>query len=347
MRILELGSRRSDETSQWCGEENRSVNQTGGHSSVLLHETIDAVLQSKDGVYVDCTLGGGGHAEALLCSIEQAEGTGRLYGIDRDRQALCRATERLSRFGNRFCPIEGNFCDVTELLKTQGAGELDGAYADLGVSSFQLDDPSRGFSYMADAPLDMRMSAGTGKSARDVVNTYSERELARVLSQYGEERFAGRIAAFLVKARGIRPVETTGQLVDIVKSAIPAKYRTDGPHPAKRTFQALRIEVNAELDAVERGVYALFECLKPGGRIAVISFHSLEDRIVKQAFASFAQGCVCPPEFPVCICGKKPRARVITKKPILPSDQEIDENPRSRSAKLRVVEKLAAPEPGV
>lgn len=308
------------------------------HYSVMLKETVDGLNIKKDGIYVDCTTGGGGHSEEIARRLTAAGG-GSLICFDRDSDALQAAEKRLSPYP--FVTfIRGNFGDADRLLRAIGVEHIDGAVADLGVSSFQLDTPERGFSYMHDAPLDMRMSKGEGKSAYDVVNGYEERRLAQILSLYGEERFAGRIASFIAEARQKAPIETTFQLNEIIKAAIPAKNRREGPHPSKRTFQAIRIEVNGELEVIGKAIDALFALLNSGGRLSFISFHSLEDRIVKHSFLSFTQGCTCPPDFPVCVCGKTPRATVLTKKPILPSDSELEENPRSRSAKLRILEKL-------
>lgn len=309
------------------------------HYSVLLRETVDGVAVKKDGVYLDCTTGGGGHSEEILKRL-RALGGGRLFCIDRDPDALAAAAARLRGYGDSVMFIRGNFADAPALLQPYGVTAIDGAVADLGVSSFQLDTPERGFSYRVDAPLDMRMSKDDGKSAYDVVNGYDRERLAKILSLYGEERFAARIAANIEKKRQEKPIETTYELNEIIRSAIPAKNRTEQQHPSKRTFQAIRIEVNGELSGIERAIPSLFRLLKSGGRLAFISFHSLEDRIVKHGFAAFTEGCTCPPDFPVCVCGKKPAATVITKKPILPSAAELAENPRSRSAKLRILEKL-------
>ena len=308
-----------------------------GHYSVLLEETIENLNIRPNGTYVDCTLGGAGHSEAILKRLTDG---GRLIGIDRDSYALEKAAERLARFGSQAVLVKGNFCDAADLLREKGIETIDGVVADLGVSSFQLDNADRGFSYMHDAPLDMRMSQGEGMSAYDVVNGYEEKELSRIISLYGEERFAGKIARDIVKAREKAPIQTTSALSELIKNAIPAKNRKDGPHPAKRTFQAIRIEVNGELDVIPKMIDGLFPLLSVGGRMAVITFHSLEDRIVKHTFLEYTKGCECPPDFPVCVCGKKPRAEVLTKKPILPSEQELNENPRSRIAKLRVIEKI-------
>ena len=308
-----------------------------GHYSVLLGETIDLLNIKPDGVYVDCTLGGAGHSNAILSRLSEH---GRLIGIDRDDYAIQKATERLEKYSGRFTLCRDNFANAGAVLENLGIAEIDGAVADLGVSSFQLDEADRGFSYMHDAPLDMRMSREDEICAYDVVNGYEQKKLAQIISMYGEERFAAQIAKKIVQSRQNTPIKTTFELSDIIKSAIPAKNRNSGPHPAKRTFQAIRIEVNGELDAIPEMINSLFLKLKPGGRLAIITFHSLEDRIVKHAFAEFTKGCECPPDFPVCVCGKKPTGNVITKKPVLPSEQELEENPRSRSAKLRAVEKL-------
>lgn len=308
-----------------------------GHYSVLLEETIDNLNIRPDGIYVDCTLGGAGHSKRIL---ERLSPEGMLVGIDRDSYALEKAGERLAAYGERARLIKGNFSEAAELLAENGVERIDGVVADLGVSSFQLDNADRGFSYMQDAPLDMRMSRDDSFSAYDIVNGYEEKELARVISLYGEERFAGKIARRVCEARGKSPLRTTFELAELIKSAIPAKNRKDGPHPAKRTFQAIRIEVNGELDVIKTMIDGLFPLLNPGGRMAIITFHSLEDRIVKHAFTELTTGCECPPDFPVCVCGKQPQGKIITKKPILPSEKELAENPRSRSAKLRVCEKL-------
>ena len=306
------------------------------HYSVLLHESIDGLMIKPDGIYVDCTLGGGGHSLEILRHLEN----GRLIAVDQDAEAIAASKVRLADYLDNVTFVHDNFSNIGAALEGLGIDGIDGAVIDLGVSSYQLDTPERGFSYMHDAPLDMRMDPEHGITAREVVNTYPESELKRIIFDYSEERFAGRIAAKICAAREIKPIETTFELVDIIRSAIPAKAREDGPHPAKRTFQAIRIEVNSELSVIKPTLDALVDSLKPGGRLAVITFHSLEDRIVKQSFAGYAKGCTCPPSFPVCVCGHKPTAKVITHKPILPSERELDENPRSRSAKLRIIEKL-------
>lgn len=308
-----------------------------GHYSVLLAETVDSLNIKPGGVYVDCTLGGAGHSARIL---EKMGGDGKLVGIDRDEYAIQKASQRLEKYKDNILLIKGNFCDAPELLSENGIHKIDGVVADLGVSSFQLDNADRGFSYMHDAPLDMRMSRQDKLSAYDVVNGYEEKELSRIINLFGEERFASKIAYNICRTREKQPIKTTAELAEVVKNSIPAKNRADGPHPAKRTFQAIRIEVNGELDVIDKMILGLFPMLESGGRMAVITFHSLEDRIVKHTFAEFAKGCECPPDFPVCVCGKKPQGVVVTKKPILPSEQELEENPRSRSAKLRVCEKI-------
>lgn len=317
------------------------------HVSVLLNECMDGLAIKPEGIYVDGTCGGAGHSSEIAKRLT----TGRLIGLDQDETAVKVATERLSAFGERACVVHSNFAQLGSVCRELGIEHIDGFLADLGVSSYQLDTPERGFSYMADAPLDMRMDSRPkdptdpnggepSLTAYDVVNTYSEAELRRILYDYGEERFAPRIAQRIVKARETAPIETTGELVSIIKEAIPAAAREGGHHPAKRSFQAIRIEVNHELDVIRPALESALELLKPGGRMAVITFHSLEDRIVKQTFADMASGCTCPKSLPICVCGKKPRVKIITKKPVLPGDEELAVNPRSRSAKLRVAEKL-------
>lgn len=307
------------------------------HTSVLLFECIEA-LNIRDGyTYVDCTAGGGGH------SLEIAKRMGknsRLICFDRDRAAIAAATERLSGYLDRVTFINDNFSSLNKIIKELNITNLGGVLADLGCSSHQFDTPERGFSYMHDAPLDMRMDTDSPLSAYEVVNSYSETELKRVIYEYGEERFAPRIAAAICKRREASPIRTTHELTDVIKSAIPAACRADGPHPAKRTFQAIRIEVNAELDSIKPLIESAANNLLPGGRIAIISFHSLEDRLVKLGYRAMAAGCTCPKDFPVCICGNKPKIKELTKKPLLPSDEELEANPRSRSAKLRIAEKI-------
>ena len=305
---------------------------------MLLEETVDSLNVKPDGIYVDCTLGGAGHSNLIASKLSKG---GRLIGIDRDEYAIGKAKERLEKYGDIVTLLHGNFVDAPKMLEEIGITQIDGVIADLGVSSFQLDNADRGFSYMHDAPLDMRMNRQDSFTAYEVVNSYGERELAKIIDMYGEERFASSIARKIVKYRTEnKPIETTFELADIIKSAIPAKNKADGPHPAKRTFQAIRIEVNGELDVIAECINGMFPLLKPGGRMSVITFHSLEDRIVKHTFLDKTSGCVCPKDFPVCVCGKKPTGNVITKKPILPSEKELEENPRSRSAKLRICEKL-------
>lgn len=306
------------------------------HRSVLLDEAVEALNIRPGGVYVDGTAGGGGHSFAIASSLEN----GLLIAIDQDENAIAAAGARLAPLGERARVVRNNFSNLNDVLETCGISEIDGLLLDLGVSSHQLDEAERGFAYQNDAPLDMRMDRRQSKSAYDVVNTYSEEELKRILFTYGEERFSGRIAAKIVAQREKKPIETTGELAELIKSAIPAAAREGGHHPAKRSFQAIRIEVNAELDVIVPAIESAVAHMRSGGRIAIITFHSLEDRIVKQAFVRLASGCTCPKGLPICVCGKKPLVKVITKKPILPGDAELEENPRSRSAKLRVAEKI-------
>lgn len=306
------------------------------HVSVLLDKSIEFLNVRDNGVYVDGTLGGGGHSYKLLSSNTEC----RLIGIDQDKEAIAAASERLREFGGRVTAVNDNFCRIKDILSNLSIGKIDGALLDLGVSSYQLDNASRGFSYMHDAPLDMRMNTESGKTAFDVINSYSAEQLCRVFYEYGEEKWSKRIAEFIVREREKKPVETTAELVDIIKAAIPKSARIEGGHPAKRVFQAVRIEVNNELGILEQAIRDFTDVLNPGGRLAVITFHSLEDRIVKKTFASLSQGCTCPKSFPVCVCGNVPKARIITKKPILPDDKETEANSRSKSAKLRVIEKI-------
>lgn len=305
------------------------------HVSVLLKECISGLNIRPDGTYVDGTLGGGGHSFHILQRLEE----GRLIGIDQDTDALHAATNRLKIYGDKFIPVHSNFSELKNVLAELEIKKIDGLLLDLGVSSFQLDEAERGFSYMNDGKLDMRMNQSDAFTAYEVVNQYSERKLTEIISEYGEENWANRIAKFIVEARSVKPIETTFELVEIIKNAIPAAARKDGPHPAKRTFQAIRIEVNNELRIIEQTIEDAVKVMNKGGRIAIITFHSLEDRIVKNAYKKLAQGCTCPPEFPVCVCGGKPKVKIITRKPILPSDDEVEGNPRARSAKLRVAEK--------
>ena len=311
-----------------------------GHISVLLNETVDSLNIRPDGIYVDGTLGGGGHAYHVAERLTEG---GRLIGIDQDADAIAAATERLKPFADRVTIVRDNYVNIAGVLAglgiTETEGVVDGIYLDLGVSSWQLDNAERGFSYMEDAPLDMRMDQRQRQTAADLVNTATEQELFRIIRDYGEDRFAKNIAKRIVQARERKPVETTKELADIVRSAIPMKLQVTGGHPAMRTFQAVRIALNGELTVLEESIDTMIRLLKPGGRLSIITFHSLEDRIVKNGFRRNESPCICPPGFPVCVCGKKSRGVVITKKPILPSEEETEENPRSRSAKLRIFER--------
>lgn len=310
---------------------------TFSHTSVLLYETVDSLNIRPDGIYVDGTLGGGGHASLVLSRLGEG---GRLIGLDQDADAIAAATERLKPYGDRVTVIRTNYENIKEALASLGIAKVDGIYLDLGVSSYQLDTAERGFTYREDdAPLDMRMDQRRSETAKDIVNGYSEMELYRIIRDYGEDRFAKNIAKHIVKARQEKEIETAGELTEIIRAAIPAKIRATGGHPAKRTFQAIRIELNRELQVLENSIDTMIELLNPGGRLSVITFHSLEDRIVKNRFRINENPCTCPPEFPVCMCGKKSRGRVVTRKPILPSDEELSANKRSKSAKLRVLEK--------
>lgn len=306
------------------------------HTSVLLFECIEA-LNIRDGfTYVDCTTGGGGHSLEIAKRLGKGS---RLICFDRDKDAIKAAKERLKDYLDKITFINDNFSSIESVLRELEINNLGGVLADLGCSSFQFDNAERGFSYMQDAPIDMRMDTDAPLSAYKVVNEYSEAELKRIIYEYGEERFAPKIASAICKRRAVAPITTTLELSDIIKGAIPAAARADGPHPAKRTFQAIRIEVNGELDVIAPLINTAANSLAQGGRIAVISFHSLEDRAVKQSFKELSRGCTCPRDFPVCVCGKKPKIKEITKKPILPSEEELQNNPRSRSAKLRIAEK--------
>ena len=313
------------------------MGETYLHRPVLLHECIEALAIRPDGIYLDGTLGRGGHSEEIAKRLSDK---GRRLCIDRDRQALEEAGRRLAPWADRITFLHGNFADLDALMDRAGVAAADGMLFDLGVSSPQLDDPERGFSYMHDAPLDMRMDRDDALTAWTVVNQWPREEIRRVLSQYGEERYAGPIAAAIDKARRKAPIETTGQLVEVIKGALPAAALREKQHPAKRSFQGIRIAVNDELASVSRMLQAAIPRLNPGGRLAVISFHSLEDRIVKSELAAAAKGCTCPPELPVCVCGKTPQVKLVTRKPILPGEDELEENPRARSAKLRVAEKV-------
>ena len=308
------------------------------HRSVLLEETIEGLKVKPDGVYLDGTLGGGGHSSKILRRLKG----GHLIGIDQDAEALAAAGKRLSGFGEegkQFTLVRDNYCNAAEAVRSLGFSGVDGVVLDLGVSSYQLDNAQRGFSYRYDAPLDMRMDTRQTLTAREIVNDYPENELYRVIRDYGEDPFARNIAKHIVQARKTGPIETTGQLNELIAAAIPAKIQKKGGHPSKRTFQALRIECNRELEVLKDSIDGFIELLNPGGRICIITFHSLEDRIVKTAFRRNENPCTCPPDFPVCVCGKKPAGRLITRKPILPSAEEMEENPRSKSAKLRIFEK--------
>lgn len=306
------------------------------HVPVLYDEVMEALNISADGIYVDGTVGGGGHSSGICERLSEA---GTLIAVDRDTTALKAASERLEQYKCNKKYVHANYSDV-DIITNSAGNKVSGILLDLGVSSFQLDTAERGFSYMHDAPMDMRMNEDDALTAYDVVNGYSENDLFRIIKDYGEEKWASRIAKFIVDARKTAAIETTGQLVEIIKAAIPASARRNGPHPAKRTFQAIRIEVNAELDHLKKAVEQLPDILEPGGRIAIITFHSLEDRIVKNAFDKRLNPCTCPKEFPVCVCGKVADVKKVTRKPIEPSEEELENNPRARSAKLRVLEKL-------
>ena len=306
------------------------------HVSVLLQECLDGLHIRPHGIYVDGTLGGAGHSSQIAAGLT----SGKLIGIDRDPVAIKAAGERLAPCGDRVKLVHGNFCEMKQILADLCIEGVDGILLDLGVSSPQLDDAQRGFSYMADAPLDMRMNSQDALTAYSVVNTWSYEELRRILFDYGEERYAPKIAAAICRKREEKPIETTLELVDVIRSAMPPAALREKQHPAKRSFQAIRIAVNDELGAVEKVMEDAIDLLNPGGRMAVITFHSLEDRIVKSAMQKASKGCTCPPEFPVCVCGNKPKVKLITRKPITASQQELEANPRSRSAKLRVCEKI-------
>lgn len=306
------------------------------HVSVLLDECIEGLAIKPEGIYVDGTLGGAGHSSQIAARLT----TGRLIGIDRDEVALAAAGKRLAPYSDRVTLVHSNFCEIASVLQQLNVPGVDGILLDLGVSSPQLDDGSRGFSYMVDAPLDMRMDASDSLNAHTVVNTWPYEELKRILYEYGEERFAPQIASAICKRRETAPIATTLELVDVIRSAMPASALREKQHPAKRSFQAIRIAVNDELNSVARVMEDAIPKLNPGGRLAVITFHSLEDRIVKNAMAAAAKGCTCPPSFPVCVCGKKPKVKLITRKPIVSGEEELERNPRARSAKLRICEKL-------
>ena len=306
------------------------------HVSVLLHETVDGLNVKPDGIYVEATLGGGGHAYEVCTKLGEQ---GRLIGIDQDADAIKAAGKRLEGFGEKVTIIRSNYCDMKSKLQEQGIDKVDGIVLDLGVSSYQLDTADRGFSYREDAPLDMRMDQRSEMTARDIVNDYSEMDLYRVIRDYGEDKFAKNIARHIVRERAKRPIETTGELTEVIRHAIPMKFQKKTGHPAKRTFQAIRIELNRELDVLRDSLDDMIDMLNPGGRLCIITFHSLEDRIVKSAFKKNENPCTCPSDFPVCVCGKVSKGRVITRKPILPSEEEMEVNSRSKSAKLRIFER--------
>ena len=306
------------------------------HKSVLLQETIDNLNIRPDGIYVDGTLGGGGHSYEIASRLSSK---GRLIGIDQDEAAIAAAGERLKPFADRVTIVRNNYCNMDMVLKDLGIERVDGILLDLGVSSYQLDTAERGFTYKTDAPLDMRMDRRQQMTAKDILNEYSEMELYRIIRDYGEDKFAKNIAKHIVAARSEKPIETTFELNEIIKAAIPMKCRAVGGHPSKKTFQAIRIELNHELDVLQDALEDMVDLLNPGGRLCIITFHSLEDRIVKNFFRKMENPCTCPPDFPVCVCGKKPKGKVITRKPILPGEEELEINSRSKSAKLRIFER--------
>lgn len=305
------------------------------HKSVLLNETIDGLNIKPDGIYVDGTLGGGGHAYEVCRRLGEK---GSIVGIDQDAAAIEAASARLKDFGEKVTIVRSNYCDMKSKLHELGIDKVDGIVLDLGVSSYQLDTAERGFSYREDAPLDMRMDTRQKMTARDIVNDYTEADLYRVIRDYGEDKFAKNIAKHIVQARAVKPVETTAELSEVIRASIPMKFQKKSGHPAKRTFQAIRIELNRELDVLRDSLDDMIDLLNPGGRLCIITFHSLEDRIVKSAFRKNENPCTCPPDFPVCVCGKKSKGSIITKKPILPSEEELEYNSRSKSAKLRIFE---------
>lgn len=307
------------------------------HVSVLLEETIDSLNIKSNGIYVDGTLGGGGHSLEICRRLGEG---GRLIGIDQDMDAIAAATERLSDYKDKVTIVHSNYQDTDSVLKELSVNGVDGIVLDLGVSSYQLDNVERGFTYREDTPLDMRMDQSSNLTAKDIVNDYSEMELFRVIRDYGEDGFAKNIAKHIVAARKLKPIETTGELNEIIKAAIPAKMRQGTGHPSKKTFQAIRIELNHELEVLENSLDKMIELLNPGGRLSIITFHSLEDRIVKNIFRRNMNPCICPPGFPVCTCGRKPTGKIITRKPVVPSEHELEENKRAKSSKLRVFEKI-------
>ena len=306
------------------------------HKSVLLDETIESLNIKPNGIYVDGTLGGGGHSYEIAKRLTDG---GRLIGIDQDEDAIRAAKERLSEFADRVTIVRDNYCNMPKVLDELGISKVDGILLDIGVSSYQLDEAERGFTYKQDAPLDMRMDQREEMTAKDIVNGYSEEDLYRIIRDYGEDKFAKNIAKHIVQARQIKPVETTFELDEIIKAAIPMKFRATGGHPAKKTFQAIRIELNRELEVLDESIDAMTDLLNDNGRLCIITFHSLEDRIVKTRFRKNENPCTCPPDFPVCVCGKKPKGKVITRKPIVPDEEELEENKRAKSSKLRVFER--------
>ena len=309
------------------------------HIPILKNEIIEYIKINPNGVYVDGTLGGAGHGQAIC---EKLNSRGTFIGIDQDQNAIKVAQERLKDFKANIFVIRDNFKNIRDILKNLDIRRIDGMLLDLGVSSHQLDEPTRGFSYQYDGPLDMRMDNRLDITAKDVVNNYSQRELSHIIKTYGEENWAVRIAQFIIEYRKDKVIETTGELVEIIKKAIPAKARRDGPHPGKRTFQAIRIEVNNELGIIKKAIEDIVDCLNPGGRLCILTFHSLEDRIVKRTFQSLYNPCTCPPDFPQCICNKEAKINIVTRKPIIPTIEEIEDNPRSRSSKLRVAERISS-----
>lgn len=306
------------------------------HKSVLLDETIESLNIKPNGIYVDGTLGGGGHSYEIAKRLTDG---GRLIGIDQDEDAIRAAKERLSEFADRVTIVRDNYCNMPKVLDELGISKVDGILLDIGVSSYQLDEAERGFTYKQNAPLDMRMDQRQEMTAKDIVNGYSEEDLYRIIRDYGEDKFAKNIAKHIVQARQIKPVETTFELDEIIKAAIPMKFRATGGHPAKKTFQAIRIELNRELEVLDESIDAMTDLLNDNGRLCIITFHSLEDRIVKTRFRKNENPCTCPPDFPVCVCGKKPKGKVITRKPIVPDEEELEENKRAKSSKLRVFER--------
>lgn len=332
--MKDSGTTKSERANHMDGQEKRGE---FSHVSVLLHETVDGLCVKEDGIYVDATLGGGGHAYEVCSRLSDK---GRFVGVDQDEAAVEAAGERLACFGERVTIVRSNYRDLKQRLSELQIESVDGIVADLGVSSHQLDTADRGFSYRLDAPLDMRMDRRQEKTARDIVNTYSRQELYKMIRDFGEDRFAANIAKHIVMEREAAPIETTLQLADVIERAIPMKIRKTGGHPAKRTFQAIRIELNKELTVLQESLTDMIDLLNPSGRLCIITFHSLEDRIVKRIFKAEENPCICPPDFPVCTCGRKPRGKIITKKPVVASPEELTVNSRSKSAKLRIFEKI-------